>query len=31
MERENYDIDEIPLIMDIRSYMFEHLVLKNNE
>ena len=31
MERENYDIDEIPVIMDIRSYMFEHLVLNNNE
>ena len=31
MERENEDMDEIPVIMDIRSYMFEHFVLNNNE
>ena len=31
MEREKYDIDEIPVITDIRCYMFEHLALKNNE
>ena len=30
MERENYDTDEIPVIMDIRSFMFEHLELKIN-
>ena len=31
MERENYDIDEIPVVMDIRPYMFEPLALSNNE
>ena len=31
MERENYDIDEIPVVMDIRPYMFEPLALCNNE
>ena len=31
MEREHSDIDEIHVIIDIRSYMFEHLVLNNNE
>ena len=31
MEWENQDIDEIPVIIDIRSYIFEHLVLNNNE
>ena len=31
MERENFDVDEIPVIMDIRPYMFEHIVLNNNE
>ena len=31
MERGNYDIDEIPLVMNIRSYMFEPLAVNNNE
>ena len=31
MERENLDIHEIPVIMDIRLYMFERIVLNNNE
>ena len=31
MERENFDINEISVIMDIRPYMFEHIVLNNNE
>ena len=31
MERGNYDIDEIPLVMNTRSYMFESLAVNNNE
>ena len=31
MERGNYDINEIPLVMNIRSYMFEPLAVNNNE
>ena len=31
MERDNFDVDEIPVIMDIRPYMFEHKVLNNIE
>ena len=31
MERGNYDIDEIPSVMNIRSCMFEPLSVNNNE
>ena len=31
MERGNYDINEIPLVMNIRSHMFEPLAVNNNE
>ena len=31
MERGNYDIDELPLVMNIRSYMFEPLAVNDNE
>ena len=31
MERGNYDINEIPLVMNIRSSMFEPLAVNNNE
>ena len=31
MEKETYDIDEIPVVIDIRPYMFEPLALSNNE